>query len=105
MALLSSVHDALPQIYLITDGSVDDEHNICQTMKTEITNRGSKSPRISTFGLGNILECFQKNSVHLKKNWSTSNPLFLQYLKLDSILYATINSLTNKISSESKKDL
>ena len=67
MALLSSVHDALPQIYLITDGSVDDEHNICQTMKTEITNRGSKCPRISTFGLGNILECFQKNSVHLKK--------------------------------------
>ena len=64
MALLSSVHDALPQIYLITDGSVDDEHNICQTMKTEITNRGSKCPRISTFGLGNILECFQKNSVH-----------------------------------------
>jgi uncharacterized protein YegL len=52
MALLSNVHDALPQIYLITDGSVDDEHNICQTMKTEITNRGSKSPRISTFGLG-----------------------------------------------------
>jgi hypothetical protein len=59
MALLSNVHDALPQIYLITDGSVDDEHNICQTMKTEITNRGSKSPRISTFGLGNILEHFQ----------------------------------------------
>ncbi|CAN6226081.1 unnamed protein product [Urochloa humidicola] len=52
MALLSSVHDALPQIYLMTDGSVDDEHNICQTMKTEIINRGSKSPRISTFGLG-----------------------------------------------------
>lgn len=52
MALLSSVHDALPQIYLMTDGSVEDEHNICQTMKTEIINRGSKSPRISTFGLG-----------------------------------------------------
>ncbi|ONM25258.1 inter-alpha-trypsin inhibitor heavy chain-related [Zea mays] len=52
MALLSSVHDTLPQIYLITDGSVDDEHNICQTTKTEVTNRGSKSPRISTFGLG-----------------------------------------------------
>lgn len=52
MALLSSVHDTLPQIYLITDGSVDDEHNICQTTKTELANRGSKSPRISTFGLG-----------------------------------------------------
>ena len=68
MALLSSVHDALPQIYLITDGSVDDEHNICQTMKTEITNRGSKSPRISTFGLGNIFGALpKKNSVHFKK--------------------------------------
>ncbi|KAJ1291847.1 hypothetical protein BS78_02G348400 [Paspalum vaginatum] len=52
MALLSSVHDALPQIYLITDGSVDDEHNICQTTKTDLINRGPKSPRISTFGLG-----------------------------------------------------
>jgi hypothetical protein len=58
MALLSSVHDALPQIYLVTDGSVDDEHIICQTMKTELINKGSKSPRISTFGLGNILEFF-----------------------------------------------
>ncbi|GJN33066.1 hypothetical protein PR202_gb21627 [Eleusine coracana subsp. coracana] len=52
MALLSSAHDALPQIYLMTDGSVDDEHNICQTVKTELINRGSKAPRISTFGLG-----------------------------------------------------
>ncbi|XP_062189930.1 uncharacterized protein LOC133892959 [Phragmites australis] len=52
MALLSSAHDALPQIYLITDGSVDDEHNICQIVKTELINRGSRSPRISTFGLG-----------------------------------------------------
>lgn len=52
MALLSSVHDVLPQIFLMTDGSVDDEHNICQTMKTELISRGPKSPRISTFGLG-----------------------------------------------------
>ncbi|KAK3127685.1 hypothetical protein QOZ80_7AG0576960 [Eleusine coracana subsp. coracana] len=52
IALLSSAHDALPQIYLMTDGSVDDEHNICQTVKTELINRGSKAPRISTFGLG-----------------------------------------------------
>uniref|UniRef100_A0ACD5WQM1 Uncharacterized protein n=1 Tax=Avena sativa TaxID=4498 RepID=A0ACD5WQM1_AVESA len=52
MALLSSAHDVLPQIFLMTDGSVDDEHNICQTMQKELISRGSKSPRISTFGLG-----------------------------------------------------
>ncbi|KAI5007905.1 hypothetical protein ZWY2020_008953 [Hordeum vulgare] len=52
MALLSSAHDAVPQIFLMTDGSVDDEHDICQTVKNELLSRGSKSPRISTFGLG-----------------------------------------------------
>ncbi|XP_062211501.1 uncharacterized protein LOC133912666 [Phragmites australis] len=52
MALLSNSHDALPQIYLVTDGSVDNERNICHTVKTQLMSRGSKSPRISTFGLG-----------------------------------------------------
>jgi hypothetical protein len=54
MTLLSNSHDALPQIYLITDGSVDDERNICHTVKTQLMSKGPKSPRISTFGLGNI---------------------------------------------------
>ncbi|XP_066390656.1 uncharacterized protein [Miscanthus floridulus] len=52
MALLSSSHDVLPQIYFVTDGSVDDERNICHTLKTQLIKSGSKSPRISTFGLG-----------------------------------------------------
>ncbi|WVZ57241.1 hypothetical protein U9M48_007649 [Paspalum notatum var. saurae] len=52
MALLSNSHDVLPQIYLVTDGSVDDERNICHTLKTQLMKSGSKSPRISTFGLG-----------------------------------------------------
>ncbi|KAM0861071.1 hypothetical protein ACQ4PT_046143 [Festuca glaucescens] len=52
LALLSNSHDTLPQIFLVTDGSVEDERNICQTLKTELTYRGSMSPRISTFGLG-----------------------------------------------------
>ncbi|CAM0873292.1 unnamed protein product [Alopecurus aequalis] len=52
LALLSDSHDTLPQIFLVTDGSVEDERNICHTVKTELTKRGSMSPRISTFGLG-----------------------------------------------------
>jgi hypothetical protein len=55
MTLLSTSHDALPQIYFVTDGSVDDERNICHSLKTQLIKSGSKSPRISTFGLGNIL--------------------------------------------------
>ncbi|KAJ1296761.1 hypothetical protein BS78_01G327000 [Paspalum vaginatum] len=52
MALLSNSHDVLPQIYLVTDGSVDDERNICHTLKTQLMKSGPRSPRISTFGLG-----------------------------------------------------
>ncbi|KAG8063075.1 hypothetical protein GUJ93_ZPchr0003g17268 [Zizania palustris] len=54
MALLSNSHDALPQIFLVTDGSVEDERNICHSVKAQLTDRGYKSPRISTFGLGNL---------------------------------------------------
>uniref|UniRef100_A0A0E0KEX1 VWFA domain-containing protein n=1 Tax=Oryza punctata TaxID=4537 RepID=A0A0E0KEX1_ORYPU len=52
IALLSNSHSALPQIFLVTDGSVEDERNICHTVKEQLATRGSKSPRISTFGLG-----------------------------------------------------
>jgi uncharacterized protein YegL len=52
IALLSNSHNALPQIFLVTDGSVEDERNICRTVKEQLATRGSKSPRISTFGLG-----------------------------------------------------
>ncbi|KAM3254208.1 hypothetical protein ACQJBY_047998 [Aegilops geniculata] len=52
LALLSNSDGALPQIFLVTDGSVEDERNICHTVKTQLTNKGSISPRISTFGLG-----------------------------------------------------
>uniref|UniRef100_A0A0E0D1Z0 VWFA domain-containing protein n=1 Tax=Oryza meridionalis TaxID=40149 RepID=A0A0E0D1Z0_9ORYZ len=52
IALLSNTHNALPQIFLVTDGSVEDERNICHTVREQLATRGSKSPRISTFGLG-----------------------------------------------------
>lgn len=72
MASLSSAHDVLPQIFLMTDGSVDDEHNICQTVKTELISRGSKSPRISTFGLGNVKESVKYTIISLFKTLDLS---------------------------------
>ncbi|XP_042473184.1 inter-alpha-trypsin inhibitor heavy chain H4-like [Zingiber officinale] len=52
VGLLSSTNCSIPQIFLITDGAVEDEHNICNTIKTLLANSGSISPRISTFGIG-----------------------------------------------------
>ncbi|THU63439.1 hypothetical protein C4D60_Mb01t15760 [Musa balbisiana] len=52
VGLLSSTKNSIPQIFLITDGAVENERNICHTLKTHLENSGSISPRISTFGVG-----------------------------------------------------
>ena len=52
MKLLSDASESIPLIFLITDGSVEDEREICNVMKGYLTNGGSVSPRICTFGIG-----------------------------------------------------
>ncbi|KAK9274868.1 hypothetical protein L1049_022122 [Liquidambar formosana] len=54
MELLSDTRGSMPIIFLITDGAVEDERHICDVMKSCVTNRGSKSPRIHTFGIGSF---------------------------------------------------
>ncbi|KAL7091906.1 hypothetical protein ACP275_12G132100 [Erythranthe tilingii] len=51
--MLSDTHkNSVPIIFLITDGAVENERHICDTMKTQLTNRKSFSPRIYTLGIG-----------------------------------------------------
>ena len=45
--------NSIPHIFLVTDGAVEDERNICHTVRTHLANRDSIAPRISTFGIGN----------------------------------------------------
>ncbi|KAK8629211.1 hypothetical protein V6N13_078063 [Hibiscus sabdariffa] len=52
MKLLSDTSGSIPLIFLITDGSVEDEREICNSMKGYLTSTGSVSPRIFTFGIG-----------------------------------------------------
>ncbi|PIA27616.1 hypothetical protein AQUCO_07600054v1 [Aquilegia coerulea] len=52
MEMLSNTSDTVPLIFLITDGSVEDERHICDVMKKHMENKGPISPRISTFGIG-----------------------------------------------------
>ncbi|XP_062087837.1 uncharacterized protein LOC133794562 isoform X2 [Humulus lupulus] len=44
--------DSIPFIFLITDGSVEDEREICSIVKGYVTNGDSVCPRICTFGIG-----------------------------------------------------
>ncbi|KAE8675049.1 TMEM184C protein [Hibiscus syriacus] len=52
--LLSNTSGSIPMIFLITDGAVEDERNICDSMKKRLTNGGLPSPRIHTFGIGSF---------------------------------------------------
>ncbi|KAK2982220.1 hypothetical protein RJ640_009152 [Escallonia rubra] len=50
--MLSGTRNSLPVIFLVTDGSVEDERNICDVVKRHASSQGSLSPRIYTFGIG-----------------------------------------------------
>ncbi|XP_031490840.1 uncharacterized protein LOC116257954 isoform X1 [Nymphaea colorata] len=52
MKMFSKSLSSVPQIFLITDGSVKDEKNICHVVQNHIRSMGLNSPRISTFGIG-----------------------------------------------------
>ncbi|XP_065849450.1 uncharacterized protein [Euphorbia lathyris] len=52
MEMVSKANGSFPVIFLVTDGSVEDERDICESMKKKLTGGGSISPRICTFGIG-----------------------------------------------------
>lgn len=48
--MVGRTSDSIPLIFLITDGAVEDEREICNMMKD--VNGQLNSPRIYTFGIG-----------------------------------------------------
>ncbi|KAL2462377.1 inter-alpha-trypsin inhibitor heavy chain-related [Forsythia ovata] len=50
--MLSKTGAVLPIIFLITDGTVEDEKDICHAMKSHLMREGLTNPRICTFGIG-----------------------------------------------------
>lgn len=49
---LENFPEAVPYVFLITDGAVANERDICQIMQSRIAALGPRAPRISTFGIG-----------------------------------------------------
>ncbi|CAK9179859.1 unnamed protein product [Ilex paraguariensis] len=50
--MLAKVGDSVPLIFLVTDGAVEDERQICALMKGHLMSSGLNCPRICTFGIG-----------------------------------------------------
>lgn len=55
--MLSNSNGSLPIIFLVTDGAVEDERQICDVIKKRLASDNAISPRIYTFGIGNGLFC------------------------------------------------
>ncbi|KAK2412381.1 hypothetical protein QL285_047581 [Trifolium repens] len=52
--MLSGARSSVPIIFLVTDGTVEDERQICATVKNHMINGESICPRIYTFGIGSF---------------------------------------------------
>ncbi|XP_020225945.1 von Willebrand factor A domain-containing protein DDB_G0292028 isoform X1 [Cajanus cajan] len=52
--MLSNAQSSVPIIFLVTDGTVEDERQICAMIKNRMTNAESICPRIYTFGIGSF---------------------------------------------------
>ncbi|CAI9760533.1 unnamed protein product [Fraxinus pennsylvanica] len=50
--MVSKTGAVLSIIFLVTDGTVEDEKDICHAMKSHLMKEGLTSPRICTFGIG-----------------------------------------------------
>lgn len=46
--------ELIPLIFLITDGTIEDEREICNMMKFSHVDGCLSSPRIFTFGIGGL---------------------------------------------------
>ena len=53
--MLSGTQSSVPIIFLVSDGTVKDERQICDMVKNHMINGESISPRIYTFGIGAVL--------------------------------------------------
>ncbi|KAI3935553.1 hypothetical protein MKW98_012745 [Papaver atlanticum] len=89
----SETFDSMPLIFLVTDGTVEDEKHICDVMKSHMKNKGSMSPRISTFGIGTYC-----NHYFLQMLAQISRGYYYAAYEVDS-LYVRMQKLLTEASS------
>ena len=50
--MFSYTQQHIPMIFLVTDGAVEDERQICEFVKSHLTENRKMCPRLYTFGIG-----------------------------------------------------
>ncbi|KAK1408536.1 hypothetical protein QVD17_40396 [Tagetes erecta] len=55
LEMFSGSRKSIPMVFFVTDGSVENERQICEVMQIKLKNKGSgQFPRIHTFGIGSF---------------------------------------------------
>ncbi|KAK9056566.1 hypothetical protein SSX86_023928 [Deinandra increscens subsp. villosa] len=102
--MVGKTSDSIPLIFLITDGTVEDERDICNKMKCHIVNEQLNSPRIYTFGIGSYCNHYflqmlanigrgyfdsaqdiDSISIRMQKLFDNATTLFLSNITLDAL--------------------
>jgi len=97
MKLLEKSTDSVPLIFLVTDGAVEDEREICNFVESYVSSGQSvPTPRICTFGIGKISSfrfyiCSSENSIWYIINWQCSS---------DTSIYDKFVTLADVLSSQ-----
>uniref|UniRef100_A0A2N9IBF9 VWFA domain-containing protein n=1 Tax=Fagus sylvatica TaxID=28930 RepID=A0A2N9IBF9_FAGSY len=78
MKLLANTIDSIPLIFLITDGSVEDEKEIFNNMKDCLKSGESICPRISTFGIDTI-------NFRMQRLFAIASSVILADIKMDTL--------------------
>ncbi|KAK1358525.1 Inter-alpha-trypsin inhibitor heavy chain [Heracleum sosnowskyi] len=58
LKMVAKTGDSVPLIFLITDGAVENERDICNDMQKRLLDGGPNYPRICTFGIGSYCNHF-----------------------------------------------
>ncbi|XLR68593.1 hypothetical protein S83_019265 [Arachis hypogaea] len=90
--MLSSAQSSVPIVFLVIDGTAEDERQICSVVKNHMADGESICPRIYTFGIGSfcnhyflrMLAVISRGLYELAKR----SDLVSRFLQLDQLITA-----------------
>ncbi|KAL4318094.1 hypothetical protein GQ457_18G001640 [Hibiscus cannabinus] len=104
--MLSNTIGSVPMIFLITDGAVEDERNICDQMKKRLANGGSLSPRIHTFGIGSFCNHYFLRMLAMigRGNFDAAHDLGLIEVQMQKLFSKALSTVLADITVDAFND-
>ncbi|KAH6793281.1 hypothetical protein C2S52_003758 [Perilla frutescens var. hirtella] len=98
---------SLPIVFLITDGAVEDEKDICDAIRGRLAKGGLNTPRICTFGIGSFCNHYflQMLAQIGRGYYEAAFGVGYIYLRLERLISTASSVIVADINVDSLKDL